>query len=455
MRSTSPAERGRALARARLADATRRGLRADGTGYPGISRDPISNFWYTDPTGSSGSGVSVTAESALSSGAVFRATEIIANSVAQLPIHHFREAADGEGREPVKDSAVRRLLCVRPNVWQSPFEFRQMLTGHLVLRGNAYAEIVPGASGFADQLVPLNPARVTVEQLESGRLRYRYAPVSGPERQLTQDQVFHLRGISNDGIVGISRITLMRTTVGHAIQSERFAATQFSRRPMMAGVLKHPGRFKDETAAKRIGDSFRALTSGPDGWHGVPVLEQGMEWQSIGMSNADAEFLGQRKYVPQEIGRWMGVPPYLLGDREVGAPADIEQVSLDFLTYSLVAWLEAWEGAIERDLVLDPENECVEHDTKGLLRANTAARFNSYLIATGRRAFMSPNEVRCREGLPPGDDPALDEIREGLGATGIGSTGPDGALKGAGPMTKGKAAPAPEPADAPAPAEGD
>jgi HK97 family phage portal protein len=396
-----------------------------------VRSDPASNFWYQDPAWPDGSGVAVTPETALSSGAVFRATEIIANSVAQLPLVLYERLSDG-GRRRAAGEQLHRLLTIRPNVWQTPYEFRQMLTGHLVLRGNAYARIVPGAGGFADQLVPLHPGRMSVEQLDNLRLRYVYSPQNGARQTLTQDEVFHLRGFSVDGLVGVSRISLMRTAVGLSIAGERFGAAQFGRRPLMAGILKYPGRFKDEGAARRIGESFRQLTAGPSGWHGVPVLEEGLDWMSVGMTNTDAEFLATRKFQVNEIARWMGVPPHLLADLDRATFSNIEHQAIDFVTFSLVAWLEAWEGAIERDLVVEPERLQVEHDTRALLRGDTTARFNAYRVGTGGRAVISPDEAREWEGLERrGGD--LDEIHEGLGSTRTEPPGADASDAGAAP----------------------
>jgi len=392
------------------AERRRSGLRAQ-TPAP---LPPDHPFWYTDP----GTGIllhrhAVTAETALGFGPVFRAVSLLAGDVAQLPLIVYRRLEEG-GKERAPDHPLADLLAHQPNEWQTAFEFREMLTGHLLLRGNAYALIVPGPSGFVESLVPLHPGRMRVEQLASRRLRYRYAGPNGEER-FNQDELLHLRGISSDGLVGLSPITLMRNAVALGLAAEEFGARQFTDKPLMSGVLKTPHQLTPEQITDTA-QSFRAANTGAANWHGVAILQKGLEWQSVGMNNADAEFLATRKFEVTEIARWFGVPPHMLGDLDRSTNNNIEHQGIEYVTHSLGPWLSRWEGTIGRDLILDRRTYFAEFLRDALMRGDTLSRYTAYKIATGGRAWASPDEVRERENmnLRGGD---LDEIHEGLGST--------------------------------------
>ena len=391
-----------------------RGLRAETT----EQRPPWGDYWYTAAGAAAAksiAGVHVTADTALTVGAVYRAVQLLAGDVAQLPLHIFERLSDG-GKRRADEHPLAALLSRQPNEWQTPFEFREMLTGHLLLRGNAYAEIVSGPRGFASALVPLHPAFMRVEQLTTRRLRYRYMPQDGSgERRYTQDEILHLRGLSSDGLVGLSPVTLARTTIELAMAAEEFGARQFGQKPTLSGLLKAAKPMTDEQR-KSTAQSFRDAHSGPENWHSVAVLPPGLEWQSVGMSNEDAEFLATRKFEVAEIARWFGVPPHMLGDLDSAKFNTVEQQGIDYVTHSLGPWLVRWEQRIGRDLILDPLRFFAEFIRDALLRGDTAARYAAYHTATGGRAWMSPDEVRARENLNlRGGD--LDEVREGLGST--------------------------------------
>ena len=154
---------------------------------------PTDDFWYTDYPVHAG-GADVSPNGALQVTAVMACVRVLAETIAQLPLHLM--ATDGRMRRRAIDQPLYDVLHDQPNDWQTSFEFREMMQGHLALRGNAYAQIVPGPRGAVDQLIPLHPDRMQVFRLENGRIGYLYRDQKGIPYRLTQDEVFHLRFMS-------------------------------------------------------------------------------------------------------------------------------------------------------------------------------------------------------------------------------------------------------------------
>ncbi len=357
--------------------------------------------WWSDEIGTPGrgtAGVSVTPASALTVGAVYRAVNLLAGDIAQLPLKVFRRVGENE-KQPANDTPLAKVLREEPNAWQTSFEWREMMAGHVLLRGNAYSRIVSGRRGFVDQLVPLHPGRMTVNQLAgSGRLLYIYRDEAGTEHRWTQDEVFHVRGFSSDGITGLSPVTLARRTIGTAIASEQYAADAFGERPMVRGLLKHEDTV-DEEAAKATAESFRTAFSSRDGLNRIPIMQGGLEWQSVGMSHEDAQFLETRQFEVTEVARWFGVPPHMIGDLSRATFSNIEHQGIDYVTHSLLPWLRRFEGRIKRDLILE-DAMYAEFLVDGLQRGDITSRSRAQGLWLDKQV-LTPNEVRAMEGLNP------------------------------------------------------
>lgn len=355
--------------------------------------------WYV-PIGygsRTASGPVVTPETALRLTAVYRCVAILAQTIAALPLQIYRRMPDG-GKERATNNPLYGLLHDQPNPWQTSYDFRSLLMTHLCLRGNGYAEILPGPRGFADQLIPLHPDRVRVEMIEGYRLRYRYSdPLrAGAERVLTQDEVFHVRGPSTDGIMGMSPITANREAIGLALATEEYGARFFSNDATPGGVLVTPAKL-DADAAKRMKESWLASQGGTNR-HKVAVLEQGLKFEPLGMKNEDAQFLDTRRFQVEEIARMFGIPPHMIGatDKSTTWGSGLEQQTLGFIIFTLTPWLEAWEQAISRDLILIEQIYFAQHTIEGLLRGDSAARAAFYQSGI-QNGWLSPNEVRVLE----------------------------------------------------------
>ncbi len=322
---------------------------ADPEAAPPQPPGPADDYWYEPYEGPGRPGPS----SALSISTVYRGVTVLANTVAMLPLPVLERLPADRGWRRAPAHRLYRALHDAPNRWQTSFAWRQMLMGHLVLRGNAYGRIISDARGFAAEIAPLHPDRVTiVDQLASGQLVYRYAPpAEAPVTLVGGETLLHLRGFSLDGFTGVSVLTLMRRAVETAINTETFAQRFFSRAPMMRGFLKHARRLEDESRQK-LETSFQRANSGPSGWHRVPVLEGGLEWESVGVSNEDSQFIETREFSVPEFARFLGVPTVLLMHADkTSLYANAEQFFLAFARIDLEHWLVGIEQTLTEALL--------------------------------------------------------------------------------------------------------
>lgn len=378
--------------------------------------DPTSSFWYDNGTGMvtysprSSAGFPVTPDSALTLAAVYRAVRLLADDVAQLPLHLFRRLPDRDHGMPGGKERVRNdlwdVVARRPNPRMTSFQWRQMAMAHVLLRGNHYSRIVSGARGAVDRLEPLVPWRMRVELLESGRSLFLYRAKDGREERLTQDEVHHIPGFTTDpeSPEGMSVISLARTSLGLTMATEEFGARQFSQTPRPSfAVSTEQDLGHDRRLA--LEQSFRANFSGPSGYGGVPVMDRGLKVQNLGMSHDDAQYLQTRQHQVGDVARWFGVPPHKIGDLSRSSFANIEQEETSYVIHSLLPWLVLFEVSFERDLVLD--DTFFEFVTDGLLRGDSLSRAQAQQIRANMKA-LTPNEVRAQENLNPvpwGDEP--------------------------------------------------
>lgn len=365
------------------------------------ARGPLDDFWYSPIALAAGSGVQVTADTALKTSAVWACVRLISETIASLPLFLYgRTAADGTRRRD-DSHPLYRLLHGQPNNWQTALEFREQMTVQVLLRGNAYAQKVPGPRGAVDQLVPLNPDRIRAESTTDGAIRYRFRQRDGTEILLNAEDIFHLRGLSLDGISGISVIDYGRETIGLAIAEESYAARLFSQDGRPGGVLEYKDKLSPD-AVDRLKKNWEAAHTGLAKAHRVAVLEEGMKFTPIQMAAKDLETIAQRQFSIEDIARWFRVPLHMIGSttKETSWGSGIEQLSIGFVTYTLLPWLKRWEQAIARDLLVDPENFFAEHLVDGLLRGDQQSRYNAY--AVGRNwGWLSANDVRRLENMNP------------------------------------------------------
>ena len=368
-------------------------------------RSAWGEFWFEPVSARTSSGMRVTPDASLRLSAVYACVRILSETMASLPIVLYRKRADG-GKERVTDHWLHTLLCRRPNRYQNPFEWREMLQGHLALRGNAYNQIITNPRGEIMELIPIHPDRVRMELLRSGEFRYRVTDRFGDELVLPSGDVWHLKGLSSDGLMGMSPIELARESLGMALAAQDYGARFFANdaKPT-GGWIEFPGSFKDAEAKKVFRESYQAAQSGANRGKGL-VLENGMKFHEVGVTNKDAQFLELRKFQITDIARLFRVPPHMIADLDRATFSNIEQQSLEFVMHTMTPWAERWEASIGAELLLDGDELEVEFDFANLMRGDAASR-SAYYQSGIQNGWLTRNEARVAENLNPLD--GLDE----------------------------------------------
>lgn len=348
--------------------------------------------------GGSTSGKSVTERSSMQMTAVYACVRILSEAIAGLPLQLFRYK-EGGGKERATDKNLYRLLHDEPNPEMTSFVFRETLMTHLLLWGNAYAQIIRNGKGEVIALYPLMPNKMSVDRDEKGQLYYTYsraneeaATMTGNTVILKPSDVLHIPGLGFDGLVGYSPIAMAKNAIGMAIACEEFGAKFFANGAAPSGVLEHPGTIKDPA---KVRDSWNSTFGGSANSGKVAVLEEGMKYTPISISPEQAQFLETRKFQINEIARIFRVPPHMVGDLEKSSFSNIEQQSLEFVKYTLEPWVVRWEQALSRALLSITEKPTYffKFNLEGLLRGDYQSRMNGYAIAR-QNGWMSANDIR-------------------------------------------------------------
>ena len=358
---------------------------------------------YAFYMGGSSSGKVVTERSAMQMTAVYACVRILSEAIAGLPLHMYRYKDDG-GKEKALDHPLYLLLHDEPNPEMSSFVFRETLMTHLLLWGNAYAQIIRNGKGEVVALYPLMPNKMTVSRDETGQLYYTYQK---SQEELPKDNtytvtlhpsdVLHIPGLGFDGLVGYSPIAMAKNAIGLAIATEEYGSKFFANGAAPSGVLEHPGTIKDP---QRVRESWMSQFGGSANSNKIAVLEEGLKYTPISISPEQAQFLETRKFQINEIARIFRVPPHMVGDLEKSSFSNIEQQSLDFVTNTIRPWLVRIEQSVFQQLFTDEEQQkyFVKFNVDGLLRGDFQSRMRGYSIGI-QNGFMSPNDVRELEDM--------------------------------------------------------
>ena len=365
------------------------------------NRTPGSSYAFF--LGGSTSGKAVTERSAMQMTAVYSCVRILAEAIAGLPLHLYRYTPDGSKVKAV-DHPLYLLLHDEPNPEMSSFVFRETLMTHLLLWGNAYAQIIRNGKGEVVALYPLMPNRMSVDRDAHGQLYYTYTRASDEAKTMTgttvllpPSDVLHIPGLGFDGLVGYSPIAMAKNAIGLAIATEEYGAKFFANGAAPSGVLEHPGTIKDPS---RVREAWMSQFGGSANSGKVAVLEEGMKYTPISISPEQAQFLETRKFQINEIARIFRIPPHMVGDLEKSSFSNIEQQSLEFVKYTLDPWVIRWEQSIQRALLRPEEKKryFAKFNVEGLLRGDYQSRMNGYAVAR-QNGWMSANDIRELENL--------------------------------------------------------
>ena len=308
----------------------------------------------------------------------------------------------GGGKERDPNNNLFQILHEKPNRYQTPKEFKEMLQLCILQRGNGYGEIVPTGGRAVSEVLPLSPDDVTPFWAPDGTRAYEVIDRDGAKRILLQDEMWHIMGPSLDGLKGLNPIEFHRRTLGKSIAAEIYQARFFKHNALPDVVLEHPGKMTPESSANLRNSWDQRHADGKS--HRTGVLWDGVKVKEMGLSHEDAQYLGLLKNGVADVARILHLPLHMLAEMDRATFSNIEQQSLEFVTYSLMYWLVTWEQSARRDLFTDTERRThvAEFLVAALLRGDQEAQAKSF--ASGKQwGYLNSNEIRAFLNLNPID----------------------------------------------------
>ena len=356
-----------------------------------VSAAPIFYF------GTSGSGKSVTVQSAIQLSTVYACVRVISETIASLPLGIYETVNDGN--EKATDHPLYRLLHDEPNSEMTSFVFREVMLAHLLLYGNSYSQIIRSGKNQVIGLYPLLPDHMDVDRDSKGNLTYTYTTSDGKTVSIKPRDVLHIPGLGFDGVMGYSPIALEKNAIGLGIASEEYGSKFFSNGARPSGILIHPNTVKNPKALR---ESWNSAYGGSSNSNRVAILEEGMKFEPIAIPNNEAQFLETRKFQVDEICRIFRVPPHLVGNLEHATFSNIEHQSIDFAVHTIRPWLVRIEQAMNRALLSDQEKGrfFVQFNIDGLMRGDYKSRMEGYAIGR-QNGWLSANDIRALENQNP------------------------------------------------------
>lgn len=347
----------------------------------------------------SDAGVVVSPEMALKNMGLYAAITTIVEPLSHMPIPLIE--IDGDNRIKRKDHPVHKLLNAVFNDEHHSMEGREMLFGHYLLRGNAFAQILRTRSGKPAQLWVLHPDRMRVER-RSGQLFYIYTTATGSEVVLPKSDILHLRNLTNsDGLLGVGFIQLAGNALGLSVATEKYASKLYQQGARPSGVIKHPAKLGDKTM-DRLRKQFTELYAGIENYGKMAILEEGMEWQKLGLSAEEAQIMQSRKFQIEEIARGLRVPGHKVGLLDKATFSNIEHQNLEFIVFTLMGHARRFEYTVVRDLLSEQERGILEpkYNFNSLSRGDIKTRSEAYAI--GRQwGWLSADDIRELEDQDP------------------------------------------------------
>jgi HK97 family phage portal protein len=358
----------------------------------------------------SNTGVPVTPFTALQAAAVYACIRAISQDIATLQ-PFIRRRLIGGGYQRELRHPLNKLFR-RPNKWQTWFEFIGYAVSSICLRGNAFVVVERDRDGNPIELVPIAPDRATIMLTEDGELWYRInSRRLGYGLLVPPDDMIHIKNISMDGYVGVSPIAIAQDVIGLALATQQHGGILFRQGGQIGGVISHPGQLSKE-ASDRVANSWRETHAGVQNAHKVAILEEGMAFNKVAITNEEAQFLETRRFQVIDICRLYGVPPHRLGELDKATLNNIEQQNQQYLDSALRPTVRSIEQLFDHHLLFDDERSILDckFDFDDMTRGDQKTRFEAYQIGT-LNGWMNRNEVRARENMDPITDGTGDEYR--------------------------------------------
>lgn len=375
-----------------------------GASLPDV-RDDIRDSGQVFVFGKSDSGETVNERTAMQISTVYACVRLLAESVAALPLSLFKYTdSEGKGKVKAREHPLYSILSAEPNPEMTHFSFFETLMTHLLLWGNAYAQIIRDGRNNIVSLYPLLPENVEVDRDDNGQIYYIYHAytdeVPGEENKdiyFRSDEIFHVPGLGFNGLIGFSPVAMMKNALGTSIAVEKYGSSFFRNGAQPSGVLEHPGVLKNPD---KIRENWSDVYGGANNAHKVAVLEEGMSYKPISLPPEDSQFLSTREFGVEEICRIFRVPPHLVQDLKRSTFNNIEHQGISFVQYTLTPWLVRFEQTIRKSLLLETEKPdyFAKFNVDGLLRGDYESRMRGYQTGINN-GFLSPNDVRLLEEL--------------------------------------------------------
>lgn len=349
------------------------------------------------------SGVSVTPATASKFAPVFACIKVLSEGVGQLPLNLFERTGEDTKRK-ARSHPLFRILHDEPNDYQTAQEFWEMCVAHVALAGNFYGYVNEStATGKILEILPLQPAAVEPVQDEDYTIRYKVTFPNSDQDVLDSSQVLHIKGLSFDGITGVSNITHARNSIGLGMATETHGSKLFSNGANPGGILSTDSQLKKEQIELLRGE-WDKIHGGAPNSHKTAILQGGLKWAQVGLSSDDAQFLETRKFQRSEIAGIFRVPLHMIGDLERATFTNIEHQGLEFVVYSLMPYIRRIEQRISKQLLKskDKERYYPKFNVNGLLRGDMKTRGQFYRSMFNMGA-LSPNEIRKLEDFNPRD----------------------------------------------------
>ena len=353
--------------------------------------------WATG--GRSASGIPVTEEKAYGVATAYACVNLIAKTVATLPLHVFRRR--GALRELVTDNEFGALIGEQPNPLMTSVVWREVMLAHVLLWGNHYSIIADDGRGRPPMLLPLQPWNVDpVLTSDSLRKKYRARMPDGTVKEFREDQILHIPGLTFDGITGISPIRKLRNTYGLSLATEQFGSKFFANDARPGVIMEVPSKM-GEQAQKNLVQSMHEKFAGSETAWKLLVLEEGAKMHMVQMPLQDAQFLETQKLQDARICGTFGTPPHLVGiiDKSTSWGTGIEQQDIGYAKHCIRPWCVKIEAELDRKLFRGDGLIC-KFSLEGLQRGDFKSRMVGYQIGVQNGIYLR-NEVRELEDLPP------------------------------------------------------
>lgn len=367
----------------------------------------LVNYFGGGPTNA---GENVNVNTALQLETVYACVKLIAGTIATLPLQYYAKDAKGRGTVAYGDP-IYTILHDLPNSDMTAVVFWEAMVACLLLWGNAFAKITRSGPGMTRivALTPIKPDRIIpIRDQTTGAISYRVV-TQGQTEVYPESEIMHIKGFSLDGEMGISPITQARETLGLAMAAEKAAASLF-RNGMRPNFVITAPNFLDDDRRKRFEDEYLPKLTGAINAGRSPLLEGGWDIKNISMNPADAQLLATRQFSIEQICRWFGIQPVMIGHMEKSTAwgSGLEQMNLWFLTYTLRSILRTIEQEVSRSLLAPVQRTkfYAEFNVEGLMRADSVGRA-ALMKVYAQEGLRTRNEMRSLDNMPPlpgGDD---------------------------------------------------